>query len=248
MKHFTLFLTLLLSLPLTLLAQENLPDNTILISGIVTDQVGEPLPYASILIKGTSSGFYTDEDGYFLEEVLPTAELIVSYVGHKDRSITLDPTVDRTLEIQLGSGTDLSTVVVVGYSTIRCYISCRDMISCPRSSHCYSAPMDLAIEREKPTTTPSCGLPTASVFPNPIQDHFNLRLNLANTTSVSVELFDVTGRRLEAWNPHTLSPGNNTLAFYLRSSQIPPGTYLLRITDEEGQVETRKLIRAQPLH
>lgn len=245
MKHFTLFLSLLLLMPLAGLAQANDPANTILLSGIVTDQEGEPLPYAPILIKGTSSGFYTDEDGYFLEEVPPAAELIVSYVGHEDKRIKLDANVDQTLEIQLAAGIELSTVVVIGYSTIRCQHS----RGCGTTCYPYNPPASTssAVEMGKPEMTPSFGLPTASVFPNPFQDHFNLRLRMDGTASVSAELFDITGRKLDAWNARTLSPGDNTLTFYPDSRQLPPGTYLLRLTDAEGQIETRKLIRAQPL-
>ncbi len=63
------------------------------ISGMVTDDKGNILPYASILVKGTSKGTTTNNEGkYFLELEPGTYTIIGQYVGYtrQEKSITVD--------------------------------------------------------------------------------------------------------------------------------------------------------------
>ncbi|MEK6153333.1 TonB-dependent receptor [Flavobacteriaceae bacterium 3-367] len=47
-----------------------------------------PLPYATVLVKGTSMGASTDETGFFqLEDVEEAAKLIIQYVGYADQTV-----------------------------------------------------------------------------------------------------------------------------------------------------------------
>ena len=62
--------------------------NTI-IKGIVSDSItGERLPYASLIIKGTTVGTATDENGTFSFSPSTTHEcLVVSYLGYNTQEI-----------------------------------------------------------------------------------------------------------------------------------------------------------------
>ncbi|MFT7032857.1 MAG: iron complex outermembrane receptor protein [Cyclobacteriaceae bacterium] len=60
------------------------------ISGKVSDENGEGLPGASVLIKGTASGTTTDLEGNYKLSVPENATLAVSYVGYINQEITLD--------------------------------------------------------------------------------------------------------------------------------------------------------------
>ena len=51
------------------------------VSGTVTDASGLPLPGATVLVKGTSSGTSTDFDGKFAIKANQGATLVVSFVG-----------------------------------------------------------------------------------------------------------------------------------------------------------------------
>lgn len=105
-------LTLLFSLPI--LAQQ--PMN---ISGVITDNTGEAVIGASILVEGTSNGTITDLDGNFtLGNVPGNANLIVSYVGYKSQTIAVNK--QNRFKIILSENTQtLDEVIVVGYGVQR---------------------------------------------------------------------------------------------------------------------------------
>lgn len=87
------------------------------ITGIVTDEKGEPVIGANIVVKGVAgSGTVTDVDGKFSLNVSPGATLTVSYIGYVPKEITVGSksVINVTLaENALG----LEEVVVVGYGT-----------------------------------------------------------------------------------------------------------------------------------
>lgn len=60
------------------------------VKGTVLDENGEPLIGVSIVVKGTGTGTITDFDGKFSID-LPggSKELLVSYIGYKDQTITV---------------------------------------------------------------------------------------------------------------------------------------------------------------
>ena len=89
------------------------------ISGTVVDEMGTPLPGATVLEKGTTNGTTTDFDGNFNIELSNTnAILQVSYLGYTTQEVTLN---GRTIvNVQLEpDATQLEDVVVVGYGTQR---------------------------------------------------------------------------------------------------------------------------------
>ena len=52
------------------------------ISGTITDDTDQPLPGATIIVKGTSTGTTTDFDGKFILQIDDEdAVLLVSYIG-----------------------------------------------------------------------------------------------------------------------------------------------------------------------
>ncbi|MDE7126995.1 MAG: carboxypeptidase-like regulatory domain-containing protein, partial [Bacteroidales bacterium] len=62
-------------------------ERTITVSGTVTDENGEPLPGAGVLIEGTSSGEITDLDGKYSIRVGSQGALVFSFIGY--RPVTL---------------------------------------------------------------------------------------------------------------------------------------------------------------
>ena len=107
MKKLSLVLTLVLFAIGTMIAQRT-------ISGTVTDQSGETLIGASILVKGTSSGTVSDIDGKY-ELSLPdgSTTLIISYTGFA--SIEMEVNTSDVVDIVLKeSAAELAEVVVTG--------------------------------------------------------------------------------------------------------------------------------------
>ena len=83
------------------------------ISGVVSDNDGLPLPGATIIIQGTSTGVTTDFDGNFSLEVgAEGVSIEVSFVGFAPQTIVVD---SSDLLITLSSNLALEEVVVTSY-------------------------------------------------------------------------------------------------------------------------------------
>src|SRR6056297_2444313 len=87
------------------------------ITGTVTDENGEPIAGATVLVEGTYRGVSSDADGNFEIGVSPQDEyLMISFVGMKDLRLEIVEASDYDVELEydvLG----LDEVVVVGYGT-----------------------------------------------------------------------------------------------------------------------------------
>ncbi|MCL5129042.1 SusC/RagA family TonB-linked outer membrane protein [Algibacter sp. L4_22] len=59
------------------------------ISGVISDNAGLPLPGATVLVKGTSSGTSTDFDGKYSITANQGATLVISFVGYTKTEITI---------------------------------------------------------------------------------------------------------------------------------------------------------------
>ncbi len=91
----------------------------IAVTGTVTEsETGEPIPGASIIIKGTTSGTITNFDGNYTIETAGNDVLVFSFVGLETQEI---PVNNRTtINVQLAQSTELvDEVVVVGYGQLK---------------------------------------------------------------------------------------------------------------------------------
>ena len=86
------------------------------VSGTVTDDAGVPLPGASIVVRGTTTGTVADFDGNYTINVASNGVLVFSYVGFTPKEIAVNgnTTINAALEIDSSL---LDEVVVVGYGT-----------------------------------------------------------------------------------------------------------------------------------
>ena len=80
-------------------------------SGMVVDQNNEPLPGASVVIKGTTTGTTTNFDGKFSINISQGDVLVVSYVGFSTNEVTFD---GGDLTVVLNEGEELDEVLVTG--------------------------------------------------------------------------------------------------------------------------------------
>jgi len=89
------------------------------VKGKVLDASGEPLPGASVQVKGTSNGVQTSFDGEYTININSDSKvLIFSYLGFIAQEVAIDgrSTINVTL---LEDNTSLDEIVIVGYGQQR---------------------------------------------------------------------------------------------------------------------------------
>lgn len=89
------------------------------VKGIIKDKKGTPLPWVTIMIKGTTMGVVSELDGNYSIE-LPTTEkiwLVYSFIGMKTKEVayTGQKVINVTLEEDV---TEMDEVVITGYQTV----------------------------------------------------------------------------------------------------------------------------------
>lgn len=112
MKKVSLVLTTLL-MAFSLFAQN------IAVRGTVTDaSTGEPVAFASIAVKGTTSGTSSGLDGTYTLNAPANATLVFSFIGYKTQEIVVN---GRTVvDCALAADAEyLEDVIVIGYGTTR---------------------------------------------------------------------------------------------------------------------------------
>lgn len=88
------------------------------INGTVTDDTGQPLPGATVLVKGTTTGTTTDFDGkYALEIEDQNAAIIISYVGFTTQEIPVNGQTEINVQL-VTDAAELDAVVLVGYGSV----------------------------------------------------------------------------------------------------------------------------------
>jgi TonB-dependent starch-binding outer membrane protein SusC len=93
--------------------------NQLTIQGQVTDEQGDPIPGATIVVSGTNIGTTTDPEGRYTLSIPPDAQYVtVSYVGMQTQNILIDDrtTIDVILQAEMFG---LDELVVVGYGIER---------------------------------------------------------------------------------------------------------------------------------
>ncbi len=90
----------------------------VVVTGKITDSsTGEALPGVSVVVKGTSTGIMTDNNGsYSINVPNPNATIVFSFIGYVSREelVSGRTKIDVALSIEL---TSLNEVIVVGYGT-----------------------------------------------------------------------------------------------------------------------------------
>lgn len=87
------------------------------VSGKLTDETGESLIGASVLVNGTTIGTTTDFNGDFSLSVpdVNNSDLTISYTGFESQQISLNG--QTNISVVMREGTILEDVVIVGYAT-----------------------------------------------------------------------------------------------------------------------------------
>lgn len=109
-RKLLLSLWLFLGLVSAALAQDNV------VSGQVTDVQGNPVPGASVIIKGRTTGTNTDANGNFRLNATTNGTLVFSFIGFETKEVVIGNRT--TVNVQLAEGNQqLEEVIVTGLAT-----------------------------------------------------------------------------------------------------------------------------------
>ena len=88
------------------------------VSGIVVDNLKQPVPYANVVFKNSSTGTVTNEDGrFYMESPNTYTTLLITSVGFSDKEITLTKAVNYNFTIELSEQQALKEVVIFAGKT-----------------------------------------------------------------------------------------------------------------------------------
>jgi len=85
-------------------------------SGVITDEYGEPIPFATVVVQGSSVGTTTDFDGRFLLTLPKNAYFLeIKYIGYRT---VLQPVTQNEMHISLQENAELlAAVEITQYKT-----------------------------------------------------------------------------------------------------------------------------------
>ncbi|MEL6256046.1 MAG: SusC/RagA family TonB-linked outer membrane protein, partial [Bacteroidota bacterium] len=113
-KGLTTFLIKFCALVVITCLSSNLSFAQSLISGTVTDaSSGDPLVGASVVVKGTTNGTLTSDNGSFRISASQGNVLTISYVGYVSQEVTVTSATTYNVGMKLGT---LDEVVITGYT------------------------------------------------------------------------------------------------------------------------------------
>lgn len=113
MRRMQFLLALLLLLNVTAIAQSRT------ITGRITDENGNPVPFASVVIRGSNQGTSADASGNFSIRANTGNVLIVSSQGLAQREVTIGAENSYTVQLQRTNQALSEVVVSTGYNTRR---------------------------------------------------------------------------------------------------------------------------------
>ncbi len=86
------------------------------VSGVVTDETGEPVVGASVRVEGTNTGTVTDIDGKFRLDAPAGAKLTIQYLGMRQQTVK----AGQNLKVSLAADSkDIDEVIVTGYGNFK---------------------------------------------------------------------------------------------------------------------------------
>lgn len=105
-------LLLVLLFPLSMLAQSTF-------TGTVLDKTSnQPIPGVNIVVEGTQNGTATDFDGKFTLNVKKGEQIVFSYIGYKNYTLTYVAQKNISIVLEEDSA-QLDEVIVIGYGSVK---------------------------------------------------------------------------------------------------------------------------------
>ncbi len=99
-------------------AESPAPPQRVTVTGLVLDDTDLPIPGAAVMVRGSSRGVITDEDGRFAIEVSPHDVLIFQFLGFEDEEIKVGDQLNFVVKMRT-IASSLEEVTVVAYGAQR---------------------------------------------------------------------------------------------------------------------------------
>lgn len=202
----------------------------ITIGGKVVDGNNNPVPFASIIQKGTNHEANADSLGNFsikINSYEDSVTLVSSCIGYETKEKIIGASENNVMiTMQLQAAT-LGDVVVVGEAFTRR----RGAVSICTTITTFQK-MDSSFRK---------AIGISNVYPNPVLRGNSIHIKIKNPGDYQVQLFDNTSRPMQAEEINTVS--NNSTNQIQLPSNIAAGVYYLRLINEQTKKSyTEKLI------
>ncbi len=185
------------------------------IKGHISD-VNGALPFVNIIVKHTTKGAFTDDQGNFSIKAKSTDTLQVSYLGYKTKTVLAGK--QTTLKIVLEDYEALETVMLFASKsrTIHCGTTCH--FTCIH-------------ERESPSGV-------SELYPNPSREGVFYLKTIQEFSEVNILVADLTGRIILN---EMYKKINSSIIVDL--SNQPSGMYIINIASNGKLIASKKAIR-----
>jgi hypothetical protein len=200
----------------------------VIVGRILDAQNDEPLVFATVVVKGTKIGQFTDLNGEFqlhiTEELVSPVTLSFSYIGYKSKDFKVNKHCPNGIQVKLKAESVLLEEVVIMDNAIPVEKTmCRYTIS------------GIDIQSEKKDFIGVLeDSPEITVSPNPFTQTLRLDFRNMNKAEYQLHLIEMSGK--EVWQGlRFLDAGENTVILDF-PVELTNGSYLLHVNSEYGQL------------
>jgi len=183
------------------------------VSGKVVDENGNPMPGASVRVKGQSAIAVTDAQGNFtLRNVDENAILVISYIGYTDREVLAKSSLG-TLKLSPAAG-NLSDIVVTGYTnyTKSQSANASSLVTADKINDVPGLTVDQILQGRVP------GMSVISTSGQPGQSASVVIRGIGSVNGSSTPLFVLDGVPIEAGYFQTINPEDIESATVLKDA------------------------------
>jgi len=206
------------------------------LSGLVIDEQGKGIPYATVFIKGTTNGASCDSVGFFklnIPSLQKKVTLVASCVGYSEKERQINFKKINSTEITLSTNVTLNGEVVV---TSLCYAR--------KGRVTFGSTTTVRTERRSYLQKVKDYFvgDSIKIFPNPAKSESEIKIEWrkAPAGEYKIDLYNLQGQLIKS----TLARIENEInSFTFQVPAITPGSYLLRMTNKKsGKMHSEKII------
>ena len=220
---------------------DTLPNASTNITGKVTDELGQPLMFATIVIYANGTllgGTETGLDGTFkvnIPENSGELTLYCSYVGFEKQELTLKKEQPGPIEIQmLAAKTTLPQVEVVAYRPPLVQVGVVTGLTIVRTAETRK------FEPKSVSTPPPSPY---QVFPNPFTDYLSIEIEHEKEELLLFHLYNSNGALVFAESQQVVA-GKQVIDLTSLNPNLPAGSYFLKLSDTDGvELVVKKVIK-----